>query len=734
MATGLSKLKSKVNALNEWLEHRLFAGNRKSGRTQAEPNNKASMVFSAAQTHLQNLIAAMVSLTLVLGFVYGVYFYSNTMKEIEQHPLVTNLVNSNTMTKVQFGMPGQCVESKPNCWAESSFDDSPWISVRLPREDLHTLKNYDAGVKSGNIYYRFAIPATPEQLNSGEELAFSPVFVSHSRYTVFVNGRLVQTGSSQKSSSAAIVVSLARDDFSSGNAIVGIHASLEKTDKGIRHPNGMYIGPKTILDDVYVFKERALSTFFLLFLLTKGAIFVVFSLFFFFSIDRRALFNFLLYAFCVTLENALAGNFLANYLDAVPRVSFFFLLKATAIACLLNFFVEIFQAARARRKVRIWNGIAIFAVLLMVVDFGWGTRTVTGTTLFQTTNYLLGLGLAFGIGLGFLAIRLWKRMEVEPRKIASLKIFVVVISIYLGLIIWEFIFNSFVGFDNRAVFDLMFFVFVAFITAKEFGFNAGQVTTLESHMQEKRRMEAELQEAAEITKAFLPGELPKWDFCDIGIYHKALSESSGDWYTFENSPSGRFSHFILCDITGHGVQAALVASTCRTVLSAMKLDKSACVEKPEFLTDYARSLNHILFHQGGGHHVSTFLGLSFDMELGKMYYVSGGHPNPLVISTNAEGVRSIKPLPSRHSVLGTSATIDHTLKCIDLGINDEILAFSDGLPVGSNLKVLRQMIQSKYTMNTAAAALYEDMWKQELEKNGKKPDDDVSVLWLRRVA
>jgi serine phosphatase RsbU (regulator of sigma subunit) len=732
LSIGWSKLKAKTSSISEWLEQRLFAGNRKSERTQSEPT-KQSLV-SAAHTHAQNLIATVVSLTFIVAFVYGVYFYSNTMKEIEQHPLVTNLLTSKTKTRIHFALPKDCSSTSPDCWADPDFDDSSWTSSMLPREDLHTLKNYDEGVKSGSIYYRFKIPATPDQLKSGEELAFSPVFVSHSRYTVFVNGRIVQTGSSLRSSSAAIVISIPSSDFRSGIAIVGIHASLEKTDKGIRHPNGMYVGPKTVLDDVYVFKERALSTYFLLFLLTKGAIFVVFSLFFFFSIDRRALFNFLLYAFCVTLENALAGNFLANYLDAVPRVSFFFLLKITAISCLLNFFVEIFQAARARRKVRIWNAAMIFLVLLMVIDFGYGTRTVTGTSLFQVTNYLLGIGLAFGIGTGFLAIRLWKRMHVEPRKIASLRLFVAVIGTYLALIVWEFVFNSFVGFDNRAVFDLMFFVFVAFITAKEFGFNAGQVTTLESHMQEKRRMEAELQEAAEIAKAFLPGQLPKWDFCDIGIYHKALSESSGDWYTFENSPSGRFCHFVLCDITGHGVQAALVASTCRTVLSAMKLDNPACVEKPEFITDYARALNHILFHQGGGHHVSTFLGLSFCMESGKMYYVTGGHPNPLVISTNAEGVRNIKPLPSRHSVLGTSPTIDHALKSVDLGINDEVLAFSDGLPVGSNLKILRQMIQSQYTMNTAATTLYNDMWKQELEKNGKKPDDDVSVLWLRRVA
>src|SRR5690606_26639893 len=139
---------------------------------------------------------------------------------------------------------------------------------------------------------------------------------------------------------------------------------------------------------------------------------------------------------------------------------------------------EFFQAARARRKVLIWNAFAIGVTALMLLDFGYLTRTVTGTHLYQVTNAFLAVNLCFGIGAGLLAIRLWSRMKVEPRKIAGLRAFVAVVGLYLLMIGWEYIFNHFVGFDKRAVFDLMFFVFVAFITAKEFGFNAGQVVTL----------------------------------------------------------------------------------------------------------------------------------------------------------------------------------------------------------------------------------------------------------------
>ena len=54
-------------------------------------------------------------------------------------------------------------------------------------------------------------------------------------------------------------------------------------------------------------------------------------------------------------------------------------------------------------------------------------------------------------------------------------------------------------------------------------------------MEEKQRMEAELQEAAEIAKAFLPASVPPWARFKVAVYHEPLSESSGDWFAFEQA-------------------------------------------------------------------------------------------------------------------------------------------------------------------------------------------------------
>jgi len=80
---------------------------------------------------------------------------------------------------------------------------------------------------------------------------------------------------------------------------------------------------------------------------------------------------------------------------------------------------------------------------------------------------------------------------------------------------------------------------------------------------EEKRLQKEIKDAARVAAALTPEEVPQWPGFEITGFHRSLSEASGDWYFFERSTSGRFAHFVLCDISGHGVQAALVVSGCK---------------------------------------------------------------------------------------------------------------------------------------------------------------------------
>ncbi|NBW81500.1 CHASE2 domain-containing protein, partial [bacterium] len=111
---------------------------------------------------------------------------------------------------------------------------------------------------------------------------------------------------------------------------------------------------------------------------------------------------------------------------------------------------------------------------------------------------------------------------------------------------------------------------------------------------EERRLDKEMRDAIRVASVLKPEEVPEWQELDITAFHKSMSEASGDWYFFERSISGRFAHFIMCDISGHGVQAALVVSGCKTVLSMMRLTRDSLFESADFLIGYAERLNRVL--------------------------------------------------------------------------------------------------------------------------------------------
>lgn len=249
---------------------------------------------------------------------------------------------------------------------------------------------------------------------------------------------------------------------------------------------------------------------------------------------------------------------------------------------------------------------------------------------------------------------------------------------------------------------------------------------------EHSRVAGELNEAAEMAKAFRPDEVPAWPFCQIASYHKSFSEASGDWFSFRKSSSGRFHHFVLVDVTGHGVQAALMVSTCKTVLAHFR-ERSETVESAEFLVLYARVLNEMLYHHGKGRQLLTLIGITFDAHNLEAHFLSAGHPPPILYTVDDQGKRSVKSLATRSTVLGLTDTFKGKMRSQKLKPGDEVLAYTDGLPVGQHLRPLNRFMTEMRNEDFAAdpTDLLKTLWDAEYEKTRKTLDDDVSIVWFR---
>lgn len=243
----------------------------------------------------------------------------------------------------------------------------------------------------------------------------------------------------------------------------------------------------------------------------------------------------------------------------------------------------------------------------------------------------------------------------------------------------------------------------------------------------------ELNDAAAIARAFKPDDHPRWSDLKVATFHKQLSFASGDWFAFRESKDQRLKHFILCDITGHGVQAAIIVSTCKTVLETLIAGQKDLLESREFILRFAEELNRILFRIGGGQHIVTCLGITFEISEKKIHHFSAGHPGPLLLDQKTKNVRKL--ISKQSALIGWRENISVSLTTSDFKSDEHLIAFSDGLPFWSNLRRLRlQLGDLDRVTKITLEQLYEIIAQFEASQKHPREKDDVSIISFKQAS
>lgn len=157
---------------------------------------------------------------------------------------------------------------------------------------------------------------------------------------------------------------------------------------------------------------------------------------------------------------------------------------------------------------------------------------------------------------------------------------------------------------------------------------AGQVAVaidnarLLKHYVEKQRMQEELAVAQKIQQSLLPRgglQAPGLDVYGVSV---PCDETSGDYFDYIRRPGGRLA-FVVGDVSGHGIGAALLMSTARALLRAF-----TAVESPpaEVVTRLNRFLSDDI---ETGKFMTLFYG-EVNLRDRTLTYVRAGHNEPIV--------------------------------------------------------------------------------------------------------
>lgn len=240
---------------------------------------------------------------------------------------------------------------------------------------------------------------------------------------------------------------------------------------------------------------------------------------------------------------------------------------------------------------------------------------------------------------------------------------------------------------------------------------------------ERQRLEQEIGIARDIQQALLPKNLREFPHLAVsGVNFPCLSVG-GDY--FDVFPlDDRRTAFLLADVSGKGLGAALLTTMLQGALSGMTLG-----------TDPARTFNHVnrflCDHAEVGRYATMFFGI-LD-ESGRMEYINAGHPSPILLRKDAvEEAFTEGSFP-----VGLVPEAEFTTATLQLEPDDTLVLFSDGVTEAMDPEEdlygvgrLRAVLQGKTTLPL------DEIQKTVLESvenfaRGARQADDLTILVVR---
>ncbi|MBP1692780.1 MAG: hypothetical protein H6Q37_663 [Chloroflexi bacterium] len=145
---------------------------------------------------------------------------------------------------------------------------------------------------------------------------------------------------------------------------------------------------------------------------------------------------------------------------------------------------------------------------------------------------------------------------------------------------------------------------------------------LKKEMQDRERLEREMQLAREIQRTFLPGQLPELPGWELTVWWRTAREVGGDFYDLINLPDGHLG-LVIADVADKGVPAALFMVLARALVRASAKESSSPAEVLEQVNDLLAP------DAQGGMFVTLFYAI-LDPNTGTIIYSNAGHNPPIL--------------------------------------------------------------------------------------------------------
>lgn len=252
-----------------------------------------------------------------------------------------------------------------------------------------------------------------------------------------------------------------------------------------------------------------------------------------------------------------------------------------------------------------------------------------------------------------------------------------------------------------------------------------------------RRMQRDLEAAARIQRSLLPRESPRRDGVRLAWHLDPCDELAGDTLNILPLDEDRLAVYVL-DVSGHGVQAALLSVTLhrwlssdpnRSVLRTLGTDPE---DPPRILAPdlVARQLNAQFPMDTTNTQYFTLVYGILDLRRREFHYVAAGHQPPV----HVPAARAPYQLESAGTAIGFFPDSEYETHRVALAPGDRLYLFSDGLPESANpdgehYEVERMLAAvdayRSQDLDGSVASMVEEARRW---RGNRPPEDDLTVL------
>jgi len=273
------------------------------------------------------------------------------------------------------------------------------------------------------------------------------------------------------------------------------------------------------------------------------------------------------------------------------------------------------------------------------------------------------------------------------------------------------------------IFLLMGFVLCFVVRAKEIAREIENFILLKDIENKNEQIQKELELATRVHKTLIPKSIST-DIVDIEVMYLPMYYIGGDYAKFHFLDNKKLI-FIICDVTGHGVPAALLVNRLHTEVERYIREG----KEPGTLL---HELDNFILHDFAGinMYLTAFCGL-LDFNNNKLIYSNHGHPPQYLYRISDS---SIKGLYSQGTLLGLPFDEKNIYQQeIKFEKGDKIFLFTDGLIETKNKFNQRYGKENLEKFIELNRTLPVNIFNQKLfdELNGFKDinfEDDIFVL------